>query len=580
MKHNKKYIELLSKYLRPQWSQLILLFILFFISIGLSLISPLIIRNFIDSAAKGVKIEVLIRLAALFLVVVLVKQVFDIGVSYISQNLGWNATNAMRADLVEHCLNLDMSFHKAHRPGVIIERIDGDVTELFNFFSNLLVEAASHIALTLGILILLYRENFIVGIVMTVFILFALYIMRKINSLAVPKFAALREFMADFYGYIGEVLGSTEDICSNGAQGKIISRYRKMLRKWFPIRFKSSMAFRTMWAAAMAIFGIGNALAFGIGGVLWSKGIITIGTVYLIFHYTEMLSNPLTQFQKQMADLQKAGASINRIEELFGIKSRLTEGKGPVLLDGPVSVEIDDMNFKYEDGDAVLRDISLKLNPSKILGILGRTGSGKTTLARLIARFYDITEGELRLNGQKIDDIPLYSLREKIAVVTQDVQLFNASIRDNLTFFDSSLDDERIWSALRVIGLDGWISSLSDGLDTILSADGGGLSAGEAQLLAFARVFLRNPNLVILDEASSRLDPMTEQFIEKAIDKLFEGRTGIIIAHRLQTIERADEILILEDGKIVEYGMRKELIKDEESCFSKLLKQGIKEVLA
>lgn len=579
MKNNKKYIRLLSKYLRPQWPQLVLLVVLFFISIGLSLISPMIIRNFIDSATKRVNIEVLTRFAVLFIGIVLVKQVFDLGVSYISQNLGWNATNAMRTDLVEHCLSLDMSFHKVHRPGVIIERIDGDVTELFNFFSNLLVEVASHTALTIGILVLLYRENFIIGFVMTVFILLAMYIMICINFFAVPKFVALREFTADFYGYIGEVLGCTEDICSNGAQGKIISYYRKMLRKWLPIRFKSAMAFRTMWSTALAIFGIGNALAFGIGGVLWSKGIITMGTVYLIFHYTEMLSNPLTQLQKQMADLQKAGASINRIEELFGVKSKLKEGKGSVLSDGPVSVEIDDINFKYEDGDSVLKDISFKLNPGKVLGILGRTGSGKTTLARLIARLYDITEGELRLNGQKIDDIPIYSLREKIAVVTQDVQLFNASIRNNLTFFDSSLDDEKIWSVLRVIGLDGWISSLPHGLDTMLSADGGGLSAGEAQLLAFARVFLRNPGLVILDEASSRLDPMTEQLMEGAIDNLFKERTGIIIAHRLQTVERADEILILEDGKIVEYGMRKELIKDEESCFSKLLQKGIKEAL-
>lgn len=579
MKNYRRYYSLLSKYLRPHGVQLVLLIALFFVSIGLSLVSPQILRFFIDAAGKGEHLSILLQSAGLFLGIVLVKQVFDLGISYTSQNLGWCATNAMRADLAEHCLRLDMSFHKARRPGEIIERVDGDVTELFNFFSNLLVELASHIVLTLGILVLLYKENAVIGAVMTVFIVSAVLMMRSINSFAVPRFAALREFTADFYGYIGEILGSTEDIRSNGAQEKIIWHYRRLLRRWFPIRFKSTMAMRTMWSTTVAIFAVGNALAFGIGGVLWSKGLITVGTVYLIFHYTEMLSNPLTQLQRQLANLQKASASMDRIEELFGVKSKLTEGNGFMLADGPVSVEAQEISFQYEDGDMVLKNINLKLRPGKVLGILGRTGSGKTTLARLVARFYDITQGELKLNGQRIEEIPMDDLRKKIAVVTQEVQLFNASIRDNLTFFDSNVTDAEIWAALKEIGLEEWISTLPKGLDTMLHSDGGGLSAGEAQLLAFCRVFLKKPGLIILDEASSRLDPLTEQLMEGAIDKLFKGRTGIIIAHRLQTIERADDILILEDGKVIEHGSRKELAQNGESHLFELLQKGIKEVL-
>ena len=178
-----------------------------------------------------------------------------------------------------------------------------------------------------------------------------------------------------------------------------------------------------------------------------------------------------------------------------------------------------------------------------MLGVLGRTGSGKTTLARLLLRLYDTQAGAIRVGDVPVQEAVLHDLRQHIGMVTQDVQLFHATVRDNLTFFNSSIPDERIRAVLDDLGLTAWFHSLPDGLDTELGSDGEGLSAGEAQLLAFTRVFLADPGLVILDEASSRLDPATEQLIERAVSKLLAGRTGIVIAHRLGTIQRADEIL-------------------------------------
>jgi ABC-type multidrug transport system fused ATPase/permease subunit len=232
----------------------------------------------------------------------------------------------------------------------------------------------------------------------------------------------------------------------------------------------------------------------------------------------------------------------------------------------------------------VLHDVSFSLAPGEVLGLLGRTGSGKTTVTRLLFRLYEPTAGAIYLgDGTLVElrDTKLDDLRARVGIVTQDVQLFRASVRDNLTFFDRSIPDEKIVAALEDLGMGGWLRGMPRGLDSELSAGVAGLSAGEAQLLAFTRVFLKDPGLVILDEASSRLDPATEQLIEHAIDRLLEGRTGIIVAHRLSTVHRADQILILEQGGVRELGRYSDLVADPESRFAQLLRTGeVQEVLA
>jgi ATP-binding cassette subfamily B protein len=227
----------------------------------------------------------------------------------------------------------------------------------------------------------------------------------------------------------------------------------------------------------------------------------------------------------------------------------------------------------------VLKDLTLQLAPGRVLGLLGRTGSGKTTLTRLVFRLYEPSTGQILLGGQDVRAPTLRALRQRVAMVTQDVQLFQASVRDNLTFFDRRISDERIRQVIGELELADWYQSLPDGLDTRLEAGGRGLSAGEGQLLAFTRVFLRDPGLVILDEASSRLDPATETRIERAVDRLLEDRTAIIVAHRLGTVQRADEIMILQDGQVIEHGDRVALTTDPDSRFYSLLQTGLEEVL-
>lgn len=239
---------------------------------------------------------------------------------------------------------------------------------------------------------------------------------------------------------------------------------------------------------------------------------------------------------------------------------------------------LDQIFFEYEEKVPVLKNVSLTLNSGKVLGILGHTGCGKSTLARLIVRFYDPVSGRIILNGKPLKSIGKEDLRNQIAYVTQEVQLFHASVRDNITFFNEDIKDSFIVEKIYEMGLKDWYENLSSGLDTMIYA-GGGMSSGEAQLLTLVRLFLKNPQLLILDEASARLDPITERLVDQALSKLMEGRACIIIAHRLKTVERADDILILESGSILEYGKREALLQDKASKLNELLHYGMEEVL-
>ncbi|MFC4970951.1 ABC transporter ATP-binding protein [Paenibacillus sp. GCM10023248] len=574
-----QYAELLSRYLFPQKGTLILLTLLLFASIGLQLVSPQIIRFFIDTAQAGSALEPLITAAVLFIGFSLVQQLVSVTATYFSENVGWKTTNKLRVDLAAHCLSLDMSFHKSHTSGSLIERVDGDVNALANFFSSMIIHLVGNLLLMAGIIVLLFRENWLIGTGMALFVLFAVYMIQWIRKFAVPVWTGWRQANAEFYGFIGEHLEGTEDIRANGAVGFVMNRFYTMLRKMLPLRVKAFLGFCAMWNMSIFVFALGNAMAFGISAYLWYSGSISLGTVYLIFFYTELLAKPIEKIRTQMEDLQKADASISRIRELFATESAIADGPGAPLPKGPLSVEFRDVTFSYDGDQPTLKGVQLHLKPGEVLGLLGRTGSGKSTMARLLLRFYDPQSGSIRLGGTDIRSCKLSELRKRVALVTQNIEIMQGTIRDNLTFYDDSISDNEIIQVLTELGLGSWYASMPEGLDTLLASGGGSLSAGEAQLLAFARVFLTKPGLVIMDEASSRLDPLTEQRIEKAVSKLLNERSCIMIAHRLATVQRADHILILDNGHVLETGRREQLAADPGSRFSQLLATGLEEVL-
>jgi ATP-binding cassette subfamily B protein len=584
----RAYFNLLTDYLRPLRPRVVLLGVVLFGTIGLQLLNPQLIKRFIDGALAGEDASALIPVAVLFMLIAVAQQALAIWSTYLAEDVGWAATNSLRSKLADHVLHLDMGFHKGHSSGELIERIDGDVTALSNFFSAMMIKVVGNGALVAGILVMLWLESWIVGLTVTIFTILALIAMSGLHRIAVPRWRAVRATAAEAFGFVGEVVEGTEDITANGSASYMEERFNDIQQRWLPQTVRGWMGWAWMWSTTIVLYGLSTSIVFVLGSWLFGVGTLTIGSVYLVFHYVEMTRHPMEQIRSQMEDLQKAGAAIARVDELMTMTTRLRPDGSHPIDDGPLRVTFDDVTFSYADGDEdttepeeiVLHDVSFDIAPGRVVGLLGRTGSGKSTIARLITRLYEPQEGTVQLGGVATWDADIVDLRARVGMVTQDVQLFRASVRDNLTFFNDSIGEEQILDAIHRLELDPWLESLPDGLDTLLQSGSGGLSAGQAQLLAFTRIFLEDPGIVVLDEASSRLDPATEALIERAVDHLLEGRTGIVIAHRLGTVTRADDILILDDGRVVEFGERAALAADDDSRFSDLLATGMEEVLA
>jgi ATP-binding cassette subfamily B protein len=576
----RQYWNLLADHIKPQKGRFALLTVLLLGSIVLQIANPQIVRAFIDGVTSGEPTGMLTASALAFIGIALLQQVIGVGATYVGENVAWTATNALRADLLRHCLRLDMGFHNDTTPGALIERIDGDVAEMANFFSRLVIQVVGNLLLLIGVVVALLLTDRRVGLAFALFALISLLVLSRIRGIAVPHVKARRQARADLFGFLEEQLAGTEDVRSSGA---VDFALRELYRLQYAILGhdrQTHLKRMTIGLVSGGVLVVGNVLAVVAGYYLFTAGAITVGSVYLIIQYVNLLSHPIRELTRQVEDLQTVGASVQRLTELRGVERVVQDGPGASLPGGALSLAFDGVSFAYAEDEPVLRDLSFRLEPGTVLGLLGRTGSGKTTIARLVFRLYDPSTGKIALGGVDARQAKLRHLRQRVSIVTQDVQLFQASVRDNLTFFDRSIPDERILAVVEDLELTDWYRALPEGLNTRLEGGGRDLSAGEAQLLAFARVFLRDPGLVILDEASSRLDPATERRVERAVDKLLQDRTAIVIAHRLGTVHRADDIMILETGRVVEHGERERLAGDPSSRFYNLLQTGLEEVLA
>ncbi len=568
------YRATLSTYLRPHRGRVVVLMLLLLGSIGLQLVIPLILRDFIDSAMAGSAVASLTTAGIAYLIAGILNQLLDAGASYLGTDIGWSATNRLREELTSHLFSLDMGFHNDTTPGEMIERVDGDVTAISEFISRFLVRLIAAGVLLTGVVIVCWFESPAMGLTITLYVVAVLLFLIRLRKMAVAAAEEERETSARLYGFIEERLAGVDDIRSLGAGRFTMTRFIPVMRDFYT---RTTNAWRkriVVWVSANTAFWAGDALALIVGVWLTIRGSITVGTAFLILQYVQLVRRPIEQMTQELQELQKAAGGIVRIDQLRHLGSSIADGS-EVMPAGPLAIEFEDVSFSYEDR-GVLEEISFTLAPGKSLGLLGRTGGGKTTITRLIARLYDPDRGVVRVGGRDLRTLRSESLRRSVGVVTQDVQLFQASVRDNLTFFAERPDDD-ILEVLERVGLGPWIRQL--GLDTVLGAGGQGLSAGEQQLLAFARVFLQDPGVVILDEPSSRLDPVTEMLLATATERLYAGRTVVIIAHRLETVRLADEIMVVDAGRIVEHGPRQTLATDPSTRYAALLAAGRGEIL-
>ena len=567
--------RLLAATLRPEARPLAGIVVVLSAAMGLRLALPVTLGKFADDALGGATASHLAGLAGVYVVAALVAALADLGVVWWSARVSWRAGNRLRERLAAHALRLEQAWHGRHSPGQLIERIDGDVEAMAVFFADIAVRAAGNLVLVLGMLVVATIIDPLTGAVLTVTAVAGAFVMVKRRMAAVGPREAEREANAQLYGDLEERLGGLEDLRANGAGGYAVHRlHHNSARSWATARF-ASLRSDGAYASAAVVIAIGSAATLATGVVLQQRGVITIGAVLALYRYADMLRRPLEQIAEQLKEFQKAMAGARRAAWLLATDPAVADGPGDgaALPAGPLAVDLDSVTFSYDGGrTAALAGVDLHLAPGTHLGLVGRTGSGKTTVGRLVTRFWDVGTGAVRVGGVDVRDLQVAALRKRVAVVTQDVDLFRASLRDNLTLFGTHpAGDDELWAVIDRVGLAPWAAAQPDGLDSRLDG-GGGLSAGEGQLVAFARAFLADPDVVVLDEASSRLDPGTEARIAAATRALLAGRTAIVIAHRLDTLDEMDEIAVLTRGRVVEHGRRADLAARPTSRFAGLLR--------
>ena len=558
------------EYLKPFRLRVGLLALVLIAGIGFELGAPLILRRFIDAALGTIVIDSIATLGVIYLGLAIGKQLLAALATYLGADVGWRATNELRADMAEHLVGLDMAYHTSTTPGELIERVDGDVTAVSQFIARFMVKLLGSGLLLAGVLTVSWFTDWRMGVGISAYVVAVLLLLVNMRSMAVTAAEEERETSAQLYGFIEERLAGVEDIRANGGGAASMASFVPVSTDFFN-RTRTAWRKRAQfWVTSNTAFWSGDIIALVLGVVLVSADAITVGTAFLLLQYTQLVRFPIEQVAQEFQELQKAAGGILRIDAIRRLRSTIRTGAA-ALPQGALSVRFHDVGFAYDD-KPVLSGVDFDLSAGQTLGIVGRTGGGKTTITRLISRLYEPEDGVIELGGVPLDTVSEDSLRRRVGVVTQDVQLFASTVRDNLTYFDPSISDAEIVATLDSAGLGRWLADL--GLDTVIGSDGAGLSAGESQLLAFARVFLQSPGLVLLDEPSSRLDPATEALLANATDRLFAGRTVIIIAHRLDTLRTVDEIMVVSEGSILEHGRRADLVDDPTSVFSSMLAAG------
>jgi len=562
---------LLRRYLCPHAPRVLLLAVVLGAGLGLQLVAPQFLRACIDAALAGPGAPDPTAAAARYLGAALAAYLAALVATAVAEDLGWAATVALRADLVAHCLRLDLAFHHAQTPGALVERADGDVRALAHLFSRLVLQVLGNLLLLGGVLIALWRTDARLGAAFAAFALVALLTLVGLRHTGVAAWDTARAARANLLGFAEERLAGAVDLRANGAVGATLAHLAVAQRALGAAEARAWRDSAPPRDALGLLFVVGTALA------LARRGDLSVGTLALVYAYTTTLFAPLARLGEEVAQVQVAAAVVPRVLALLETAPAIPEGTVE-LPAGPLGVVFAGVTFGYDPAEPVLRDIAFALAPGQTLGILGRTGGGKTTLTRLLLRLHAPQSGTIRLGGVALDTVREAALRARVGVAMQEVRLFAATVRDNLTLFADDVPDARLLDALDDVGLGAWCRALPAGLDTALPPGGGGLSAGEAQLLALARLGLGDPGLVILDEATARLDPATAARLERATARLLAGRTAIVIAHRLAAVRRADALLILAGGRVVEAGPRATLAADPTSVFARLLRADAGEV--
>ena len=558
----ERVLRRLWRMLRPWRRQIALGLLLIAGQTGCLLAGPALVRHGIDAGLRANDGGALDISAALYLVVAVIALFFGRASIRVVSRVGETFLRELRVRVFDHLQSLGLGFFEREKTGRLVARLTSDVEAMQELIQMGLTMFVQNVLLFVGAVVVILALSWQLALCTLVVVPPVIIASRWFRHAANRAYLEVRERIGTNLATLQEGLAGVRVVQAFGRERAFTQRFHETNEAQFDANLQT-VKIATRYFPFVEFCGVvGIAVIIGIGGVFVDDGIVTVGTVAAFVLYLNSLFEPVQQLSQLYNTVQQAGAALHKLFLLLDTEPTISERAGAVDLPESGALEVDAVSFAYTGHD-VLHDVSVRVEPGERLALVGPTGAGKSTLAKLVARFYDPRAGAVRYGGADLRDATLPSLRDRIAVVPQEGFLFAGSIRDNVRVGRAEATDDEVDAALDALGVRERFAALPDGLETEVRERGSRLSAGERQLVSLGRAALADPTLLVLDEATSNLDPGTEQAVERALEALTERRTVVVVAHRLSTAARADRIAVIDHGRLQELGTHDELVRRE-----------------
>ncbi|TFJ39034.1 multidrug ABC transporter permease [Carnobacterium divergens] len=487
--------------------------------------------------------------------------------SILMAGISGRSTNKMRIDLFKKMESLSIRFFDSHKDGEMLSRFTSDLDNISNTLNQALVQVMSNVALMVGVTIMMFRQDVQLSIVTLAAAPFAIIIAALVIRKARKYVNLQQESIGSLNGYIDEKISGQKMIIANGLEAETVTEFLDYNQNVKKVSFKGQVYSGLLFPMMQGIALFNTAIVIFFGGYFALNGSIeravALGLIVTFVQYSQQFYMPLTQISSQYSMLQLAFTGAKRVIEVLDEEPEVERPTVKAMYGIEKEVRLDHVDFSYVPNKPILKDISITAKKGQMVALVGPTGSGKTTIMNLLNRFYNVDNGAILIDNVDIRDIELASLRKQVGIVLQDSVLFSGTIRDNIVFGKPEATDKEVIGAAKQAHIHDFIMSLDDGYETIVSDEHSIFSVGQKQLISIARTIITDPSLLILDEATSNVDTVTESKIQKAMEAIISGRTSFVIAHRLKTILNADYIVVLNQGEIIEEGTHEELLNLE-----------------
>ncbi|MDD2377604.1 MAG: ABC transporter ATP-binding protein [Bacilli bacterium] len=552
----------LWRYLKKDKIRLIFVAFMVICSTLSSIIAPLLLAKGIDSYIAKKTLDglliIIIFLAVLYVMHAVFTRIANLTMVKITEKTLYH----IRKDLFNHLQKLSLSFFDRNKKGDLMSRFTNDITIIDEALSDAIVSMINSTITLIGVTTIMFIINPILAITTIATVPLFFILVFKIGSKAGELFAKQQKQLGKLNSYTEEMITGMKVIKSYVKEEKATEEFDKYNHNFVDTSIKAQIISNLIMPTNMAITNLSHILLFLVGAIMTVNGMATVGSILAFLNYSNMFRRPINQIGILYASIQGALAGAERVFEIMDTKIEVENIPNPLpfnKIKGEVLLE--NVNFSYTPGKQILKNINIKVEPGKNIALVGPTGAGKTTIINLLNRFYDIDSGVIKIDGTDIKKVNQNDLRRKIGIVLQDTYLFRGTVKENIKYGNMEATDEEVIDAAIKSESHSFIHRLPEGYDSMIDEEGGNLSQGQRQLISIARAILADPEILILDEATSSVDTRTEQAISQGMKELAKGRTTFIIAHRLSTIKNADMILVINDGEIIEKGNHEQLLE-------------------